>query len=189
MVAADWGHASKALGGRPSGREVAREIRSGSTLPRRLFQLLDHLLDIVLIRRRRRKRRFQNVGDVPFSVDDKPVRIILHPAAPPQGAARNAVKRGDTTGRVGQGRGEDQAFFLAEGPFAASKQPVLLFEDSGSIPIQRHHLIGGRAQFFDAVFLEAQLRLLVHSAASAVEGGEIYGDGLFAEDRRQLEGF
>src|SRR5262249_17065888 len=171
------------------GREVAKEIRSGSTLPRRLFQLLYHLIDIVLISRRGRKRRFQNVRDVSFSVDYKPVRIVFHPAAPPQGAARNAVKRGCTTGRVRQGRGENQAFFLAEWPFAASEQQVLFFEDSGSIRIQRHHHIGGRAQFFDAVFLEAQLRLLVHSAASAVEGSEIDGDGLFAEHRRQLEGF
>src|SRR5262245_51972732 len=69
----------------------AKEIRSGSTLLRRLFQLLDHLLDIVLIGRRSRKRRFQHVRDVPFSVDDKPVRIIFHPAAPAQSAARHAV--------------------------------------------------------------------------------------------------
>src|SRR5262249_10149421 len=143
----------------------------------------------VLISLRSRKRRFQNVREVSFSVDDKPVRIVFHPAAPAQGAARNAVNRGGTTGRGRQGRGEHNAFFLAEWPFAASEQPFFLFEDSGSIPIQRHHHIGGRAQFFDAVFLEAQLRLLVHSAASAVEGGEIDGNGLFAEDRRQFEGF
>src|SRR5262245_19729776 len=181
-------------GDRPAGRNGSYPSRVEAlmlrcNLPRRLFQFLYHLIDIVLISRRSRKRRFQNVRDVPFSIDDKPVRIILHPAAPTQGAARNAIKRGCTTGRVRQRRGEDHAFFLAEWPFAASEQPVLLFEDSGSIPIQRQHHIGGRAQFFDAVFLEAQLRLLVHSAASAVEGGEIDGDGLFAEDRRQLEGF
>src|SRR5581483_744019 len=97
---------------------VAKEIRSRSTLPRCLFQLLYHLIDIALISRRRPERRFQDVCDDSLSVDDKPVRMVFHPAAPPQGAAGNAVDRGRAAGRVRQGRREDDAFFLAEGPVA-----------------------------------------------------------------------
>src|SRR5262249_27841953 len=120
-------------------RCAAGYATSRDMLPRRLFELLEYLIDIVLISRRCGERRFQNVRDGSFSVDYEPVRIILHPAAPPQGAARNAINRGSATGRVRQRRGKDQAFFIAERSFAAAEQPVFLFEDSGSIRIQRHH--------------------------------------------------
>src|SRR5262245_12697542 len=162
-------------------------VNSRAQLASGLLQLFDHLVDIVLIRGRRRKCRLQDVGDDAPAIDHEPVWIVLHPTSPPQSSAGNAVDRRRPSSRVRKGRGENQAFLLAEWPFAAAEKPVLFFERPRSMGIQGQYHEGVGPEFFDLVLPEAQLRLLVHSAPSAVEGGEVDGDGFLAENRGQFK--
>src|SRR5215831_904901 len=83
----------------------------------------------------------------------------------------------------------DQALLLGKGALRGGKQPVLFLEHLGTVEIHRQDDIRFCSKFRDLVLLEAQLRLLVHSAASAVEGREVEGYRLFSQDRRESEAF
>src|SRR5262245_7467521 len=162
---------------------------AATTLPCGFFQRLNYKIDIRHIRSRRRKRGLGGVHENPLAVDDEPARMVLDPTAPPRALTRHAVERRSIAGRVGQGGGENQALLLGKRTVALGKKQILFFEQLGAIQVERQNDKCCGAELLDLIFLEAQLRLLVHSAASAFEGGKVDRDRFLAQHARELERF